>query len=256
MFVDTYILLLGVISKKMNRLNFILEWYHKENDRRLLLNDSLNIPIGILTGLFALFFFIAKEFTFSKENYLTVEIIFIICLVISLILWISVVYNLFMSYNKLFKGYEYKGIPYPTELSEQYRNLQSFVEENRNELDTETTADSIYEEQLEQMINEYLNRNINNNDTKSRHLYDAKKYLLGCIISTLICSIPFTVNFIENKNNEKVHKINIENANDLNTNIMAKKPTPPPPPPARLIKEGQQPTPPRQVPPKPPNPKK
>jgi hypothetical protein len=240
----------------MNRLNFIIEWYHKENDRRLSLNDSLNIPIGILTGLFALFFYIAKEFTFSKENYLTVEIIFISCLVISLTLWISAVCNLFMSYNKLFKGYEYKGLPYPTELSDQYRNLESFVKQNKTELDKETTADSIYEEQLEQMINEYLDTNINNNDTKSHHLYDAKKYLLGCIISTLICSIPFTINFIENKNNEKILKINIENVTDLKTNIMAKKPTPPPPPPPRLIKEGQQPTPPRPTPPKPSSPKK
>ena len=80
--------------------------------------------------------------------------------------------------------------------------LLYFVKQNKTELDKETTADSIYEEQLEQMINEYLDTNINNNDTKSHHLYDAKKYLLGCIISTLICSIPFTINFIENKNNE------------------------------------------------------
>ncbi|WP_417289911.1 hypothetical protein [Corallibacter sp.] len=241
----------------MNRLNFIIEWYHKENERRLSLNDSLNIPIGILTGLFALFFFIAKEFTFSKESYSITEIIFIICLSISLILWISVVYNLFMSYNKLFKGYEYKGLPYPTELSEQHKKLVLFVEENKNELGYETTADSIYEEQLEQMINEYLNRNINNNDTKSQYLHDAKKYLLSCIIFTLICSVPFSINYIKNKNNEKIYKINIENVTDLKTSIMAKKPTPPPPPPPRLIKEGHQPTPPpRPTPPKPSSPKK
>jgi hypothetical protein len=242
----------------MNRLDFLIEWYHKENERRLSLNDSLNIPIGILTGLFALFFFIAKEFNFCKGGYLLIEIAFIFCLLISLTLWILVVYNLFMSYNKLFKGYEYKGLPYPNELSEQYKNLESYVEENKSELDKETTADSIYEEQLEGMFNEYLNRNINNNDTKSKYLHDAKKYLLVCIISTLICSIPFTINFIENKNTEKTHKINIENITDLKTNIMAKKPTPPPPPPppARLIKEGNQPTPPRQAPPKPPSTKK
>lgn len=241
----------------MNRLNFIIEWYHKENERRLSLNDSLNIPIGILTGLFALFFFIAKEFTFSKESYSITEIIFIICLSISSILWVSVVYNLFMSYNKLFKGYEYKGLPYPTKLSEQHKKLVLFVEEKKSELDSGTTADSIYEEQLEQMINEYLNRNINNNDTKSQYLHDAKKYLLSCIIFTLICSVPFTINFINNKNNEKIHKINIENVTDLKTNIMAKKPTPPPPPPPRLIKEGHQPTPPpKPTRPKPSSPKK
>lgn len=40
----------------MNRLGFLLERYDKEWERQSTLNDSLNMPVGIITGLSALVF--------------------------------------------------------------------------------------------------------------------------------------------------------------------------------------------------------
>ena len=96
----------------MNRLDFFIEWYHKENERRTSLNDSLNIPIGILTGLFALMFFLLKEFDFDNEINNWILYSFVIFLAISIFFWLLVVFNLFRSYNKLYKGFEYDGLPF------------------------------------------------------------------------------------------------------------------------------------------------
>ena len=128
----------------MNRIDFITEWYHKENERQTSLNDSLNIPIGILTVLFALFFYMFTGFSFDAETNSIVEISFIVFMVLALICWVLVVFFLFRSYNNLFKSYEYKGIPYPTVLNEQYEKLQQYIEENKNLLENGITVICYY----------------------------------------------------------------------------------------------------------------
>ncbi|MBL7136450.1 MAG: hypothetical protein ISS81_07660 [Candidatus Marinimicrobia bacterium] len=201
----------------MNRLNFLIEWYHKENERRTSLNNSLNIPIGILTGLFALIFFLIKEFDFENEINNWIYYSFILFLIISIIFWLLVVFNLFRSYNKLFKGYEYDGLPFATQLDEQYKGLETYVEQYRDLLDKDITPDSLYEEQLIAMLSEYINTNVDNNDTKSEYLHIAKQFLFGCIISIIICTIPFIINFLEHK--DKIHKVQLENIESVNDKI-------------------------------------
>lgn len=199
----------------MNRLDFLIDWYHKENERHSNLNNSLSIPIGILTGLFALFFFLVKEFSFKSESHLFEKVLFIIFLITAFLCWLMVVFNLFCSYNKLFTGYEYKGLPYPTVLNKQYSDLETFVIENKAELDEDDTAQNIYESQLIDMLSEDLNRNIANNDTKSAYLHTAKQYLLGCIIAVLLSSVPFMVNYIKNGKEDKTYNVDIKNAKDF-----------------------------------------
>jgi len=196
---------------KMDRFNFTIDWFHKENDRQISLNDSLNIPIGILTGVFALVFYMFTSFSFSTEFNSLIEFSFVLFIVLTLLCWIVVVYFLFKSYNNLFNCYEYKGIPFPTVLNEQYENLEKYVSANRELLDKETSVDTLYENQLVEMLSEYLNRNIENNDRKSWYLHLAKKFLLGCIISVILCAIPFTIHFCLNKEVDKVQKVEINN---------------------------------------------
>ena len=49
----------------MNDLEFYENWYDKEEQRRTSLENSLNIPIGILTVNFILQFYLIKEFDFK-----------------------------------------------------------------------------------------------------------------------------------------------------------------------------------------------
>ncbi|MCA1919877.1 MAG: hypothetical protein LDL38_10795 [Flavobacterium piscis] len=211
----------------MDRLNFTIEWFHKENERQNSLNDSLNIPIGILTGVFALIFYMFTSFSFSKETNLIIEVSFVILIILTLACWIIVVYFLFRSYNNLFKNYEYKAIPFPTELDKQYERLENYINENRELLDTNITVDKLYEKQLAEMLSEYLNRNIENNDRKSWYLHLAKKFLLACIISVILCAIPFTIHFCSNKEVEQIQRVEINNLptipdkiNNLNINTL------------------------------------
>ena len=66
-----------------------------------------------------------------------------------------------------------------------------------------------------EMLSDYLNRNIENNDKKSWFLHVAKKFLLGCIISAILCSVPYIIHFSSNKEIDKVQNVQIKNINDL-----------------------------------------
>jgi hypothetical protein len=200
----------------MKRLDFYIDWYQKENERQISLNDSLNLPIGILTGLFAVIFFMLKEFTFSTETRMWVLSIFVILILAAVVCWIIVAYNLYMSYNRLHVGYEYKGIPYPTILNEQYDKLQTYVEENILKLGSSITKDSLFEAQLSEMISEYLNRNISNNDQKSMYLHISKRFLLICILFIILSSLPFFCNYIKYQDNKEITKVQVMNIPDLN----------------------------------------
>ncbi|MEP2773115.1 MAG: hypothetical protein ABJH05_13270 [Fulvivirga sp.] len=199
----------------MNKLDFLIDWYHKENDRQSSINNSLSIPIGILSGLLAAFFFLSKSYEFGQETNGLLKWAFIALIIISIICWVVVVINLFLAYNNLFNGYEYKGIPYPTVLNKQHKDLTDFVDENKDQLDEGTTPDKLFDKQLIEMFSEYLNRNIANNDKKSTYLHVAKKFLLICFLFTTLSTIPFTVNYFNFKNVKKTESIEIKNIDDF-----------------------------------------
>lgn len=207
----------------MNKLDFIIEWYYKENDRQISLNDSLNIPIGVLTGLFVIFYYMVSTFSFSEETHLFVTIPFIIFMIFGAVFSILVVFYLFKSYNNFTGHFEYKMLTYPTILNKHFENLQKYVVENKQLLDTETTAETLYEKDLYEMLSEYLNRNIDNNNRKTKFLYKAKKFLLYSVISVFLCAIPFYFNQTLNKKNIKPQQINTSVSDSCNTNQVTSK---------------------------------
>jgi hypothetical protein len=200
----------------MDKLDFYLDWYHKENDRQTSLNDSLNLPIGILTGLFAVIFFMLKEFSYGDELLTWDEVVFVLGMALALISWIVVAYNLFQSYNRLYKGYEFMGIPYPTTLNEQYKKIEDYHNTYKSQLSKDITADSLFEDQLTGMISEYLNNNISNNDQKSKYLHRSKQFLLICISAIIFSALPFFINYLENQKKASATKVEVTNFNDLN----------------------------------------
>ena len=205
----------------MNRFDFFKDWYQREDERLSDLNNSLNIPIGILTGLFAIIFFLIKEFNLQEENY-WILLSFFFLIISSIIFWIIVIFHLFKSYNKLFKGYEYEAFPFPSQLNNQYEELKKWHDENKEELDQEDTVESIYQNQLIEMISGYLEVNITNNDSKSKHLFIAKKFLLITIILISISVIPYSLNKILTKAPDKIQKIEIQNLSEIFQNVTSK----------------------------------
>jgi len=197
----------------MDRLNFLIDWYHKENERQTALNNSLNIPIGILTAIFALIFFLVKEFNFGSTTN-TIVIPFLVFLGLAVISWIIAIFYLFRSYNNFFRGYEYDGLPFATQLNEYHEQLLTYYEKNKDQLGKDVDADSLYEDNLREMLSEYINTNIDNNDRKTEYLHKAKQFLFGSIISIIICSIPFMIDFVNHK--DEIPSIKIVNFDQLN----------------------------------------
>lgn len=236
----------------MKRFEFVIEWYHKENERNNSLHDSLNIPIGILSAISAIMYFLLTQFTFKP--YTSICFCFIALVVIVAGLWIEILIRLSLAYNNLFKGYTYEYLPLPSDLNQQYQALENYVSTNSATLDPSITADLLYEEQLYDMVSGYLDININNNDRKSMNLFKARRSILICIFFVILSFFPFGFNYIKYNQNNKVQEVVIKNiadltkvkeVNSINQSHMSnsnQRPTPPPPPPPRSIKEGHMPT--------------
>lgn len=236
----------------MNKLDFTIDWYHKENERQNALNDSLNIPIGILTAIFALYSYLINEYGFETKINWLVTLGFILLLCLSAGFWLYVLYQLFRAYNDGFNGYTYQALPYPTVMNEYYQSLATFLEEHNDDKNLQD-IDQLYDNQLHEMISGYLNVNIGNNDKKSYHIHTAKTNLLRCIIFLILSIIPFSFVYIHHKNNAGPQEVIIKNIEPLHStkhifktipDMSKQQIKPPPPPPPRLVKEGKEPTPP------------
>jgi hypothetical protein len=94
----------------MNKLQFLIDWYNREEERKSSAENSLNIPIGILTLLFAIQFFLIKDFDFNscKDWEKTCLLGFVI---LSTLASLGSVYYLFKSYHNFPNEYKYGGIP-------------------------------------------------------------------------------------------------------------------------------------------------
>lgn len=68
----------------MDKLDFLIDWYKREEDRKNSLETSLNIPIGILTIVFAVHFFLVRDFDFASSSTLESGI-FLTSIIISVI---------------------------------------------------------------------------------------------------------------------------------------------------------------------------
>lgn len=229
----------------MEKLDFLKEWYYKEEERKDCLNNSLNIPIGILTAIVAGVYFIINKFNYENENIL-LKYLFIILSCSVIFFWILCIYYLLKSYNDLYEGYSYRGFPHANFLHKEKENLKLYLDQYREDLDPSITLELLVEQNVEKTLVDCININSFNNDRKSAYLHKSKVHLLTCIILLFITSAIFTINLITHEK-EEIHKVLI-----TNTNIMPneeRRPPPPPPPreQPRVIKEDKQPT--RQTPP-------
>jgi hypothetical protein len=235
----------------LNRIEFLKEWFYKEDERKNSLNDSLNIPIGLLTGLIAIISYIFNEFNSLNEKPF-IRNCFYFLIIVSIIFWLISVFKLLQSYNDLYKGYSYLGFPRPSFLKDDNESLKKYYSDYKDDLDDGISLQSLEEDNLETLLTKCLDTNVYNNDRKSAYLHSSKIHILNCLITILLSSTLFTFNYINNKE-EKIQKIEITNLNSLKMGQDEKRPTPPPPPQQqpRVIKESEQP---RQSPPPQPRP--
>jgi hypothetical protein len=199
----------------MDRLTFLVDWYNKEHDRQGSLTDSLNIPIGILTAIIAVIFYLLNQFTFgSSENYY-IQVLFVVFIAAAILSWLFVVFHLFKSYNNLFAGYKYGALPLPTDLELQYKKYEKYVQDYKASLSNSITADSLYEAELIKSLTTAVTINISNNDLKAARLYNSKKHLFICLIFVIFSLIPFVFNYIHSNKSHSAQEVIIKNFDDL-----------------------------------------
>lgn len=166
-------------------LEFYKELHNRELARRKEIEDSVNIPIALITLLIGLITYYLKD----EKLFLEVYHIKILLILIIISLLISSFF-IAKSYNNLFKGFEYAYLPLPKQLFDYEIELKSYY----------TIVDKTGEEEFEAYLKENfafiaeLNKIIN--DKRSYNLYLSKKCILVSLMFSLILILSYLIKII------------------------------------------------------------
>jgi hypothetical protein len=177
----------------MNDFEFYLNWYNKEAERKTALENSLNIPIGILSVTFGADFYSLAHYNYSSSVYL-MNILLFTMVGMSFVFSCVATYFLFVSYHGIFKGYIDKAFPFATELRKHKLELIDYYQKQADNFPGVSGEDK-YEEYVITKLTEYIDRNVRNNDKKAEALYRAKGNILRAIVCLVVALIPFILNF-------------------------------------------------------------
>ena len=175
----------------LTELEFYLNWYDKEAERRTALDNSLSIPIGILTVTFGADFYILAQYNFHCSALLT-NIILVALIGVSFISSCITAFFLFDSYHHFFQGYCYKAFPFATELHKHKLDIVDYYQKYSASFPN-ITGEEKFEEYLITKLTEYLDKNAYNNDKKSKAIHLAKGYILVAILSLVLAVVPFII---------------------------------------------------------------
>ncbi|GGD68443.1 hypothetical protein GCM10011514_35680 [Emticicia aquatilis] len=180
------------------RQNFYKELFYKEVDRRKDFNNSIVVPITLLTGVFSIIFYLISAYKFI--NWVFIDYCFIVLFSFSTIFFIICAYYTVKFYSNIDSGFKTIELPRPDEIEEYRKELWLFHDK----------ADVANEAFNTWLIEQYITATVNyqtNNDLKSTHFFHFKKYFFYGLIGLFMCGIFFITNILLNKS-EKEDKIN------------------------------------------------
>lgn len=226
----------------MNTHEFLLEWYYKEDERKYALDNSLNIPIGILTAFVAVIYYLITKYNYEQEN-IYLKLAFGFFILLSIVFWIISIRFILLSYNDVYKGYDYDYLPCTDFIQKEETKIRTYYNtHNAYFVQNNITFESLVEKNVNEIISGCITTNIYNNDRKANYLYRSKIHLISSLIAISIGGLIFSYNYVKH---EKQETYNIKVMNQLQ---FASQPTPPPPPPPqtpRRVKQGTPPPPPK-----------
>ena len=167
----------------MDKLELYKSFYDRENQRRETLNNSVSIPVGIITGLIAALVFLTTKFNY-RDNLIFTWILIILVLLSIILISISIVY-LTKSFNNFAKGHNYIEIALLSEIEEYYKELLKY---HNNKVDK---ADHDFQNYLCNEFIKYSDNNAGINDKRSFDLYKSKQFMFFSIIFIALSFIPF-----------------------------------------------------------------
>ncbi|BDB52149.1 hypothetical protein [Flavobacterium ammonificans] len=165
----------------MKNLEIYKEFYFREIDRKNELNNIINIPIIIITGIISVqFYFYSQQIENSLKIYLEV---------LSIISALSILYSIFYllkSFGNFFKNHSYKEL---NEMNSIYKYERELIKEQKKTAD----AESLFLEYLNEQFSDCASHNFLINKTRTEDIAKSKK---GIFISTILFSIIFLISII------------------------------------------------------------
>lgn len=240
----------------MDIFEFYKELNKLEEEKKNNINNSLSLPIGVITGLVGVLFYFLTFFDFKLS--LVTSIIFLIIILASIIFLLLSIYHLIKSYSNFHEGYDYVYLADAMELNLYHKELKNYYQVNPNLIDN---SDAEFKQYILDELVRNTDSNQKNNKQKSKHRFNCEKHLISSFFLLCLCLFSFGYNFSLKKDKKENCYLDIsskENRNFidsiiLNHKIMANETNQPPrrpiPPPSQVIKEGQNPKP--QIPPPP-----
>ncbi len=168
----------------MKNLEIYKEFYFREIDRKNELNNIINIPIIIITGIISVqFYFYSQQIENSLKIYLEV---------LSIISALSILYSIFYllkSFGNFFKNHSYKEL---NEMNSIYKYERELIKEQKKIAD----AESLFLEYLNEQFSDCASHNFLINKTRTEDIAKSKKGIFISIICTILFSIIFLISII------------------------------------------------------------
>lgn len=211
----------------MDNFEFYKEMYFKENDRRMEVQNSMNIPIAVITATASVLFYLITTMNYGdgkSNNY-----IFILLIGISIMGLLISIYNLIRAFGEFFKGYEYSSIPYAQQLYDWNIELEKYYENIGNSSDD---AIKHFDKYITENLIKHTDHNMYVNDKKFAYIFKSKKNLVFSIIFTLLSVVPFLFSKYttvkENPQTTKIYLVKMPNKfylelNKINNSIKSNK---------------------------------
>lgn len=168
----------------MKNLEIYKEFYFREIDRKNELNNIINIPILIITGIISVQFYF---YSHQIENHLKIYLEFL-----SLICLLSIIYSviyLLKSFSNFFKNHSYKEL---NEMNAIYNYEKELIKEQAKITD----AESFFLEYLNEQFSDCASHNFLINKTRTEDIAKSKKGIFISIICTILFSIIFLISII------------------------------------------------------------
>ncbi len=174
----------------MDSFSFYKSLYDRELSRRYDLDNSVNIPVTLLTALVTGNYFITKDSVLNLclNNFYT----WLILITYTLIL-ISF-YFLSKAYNNLLDGFDYQNLSYPSELRKFEKSFETDNEcEEYNKSATQLSKVN-FENKLIDQINLITDDNKKINDRRGEFLFKARIYIILSFFITSLQLVYITFN--------------------------------------------------------------
>ncbi|TRO66786.1 hypothetical protein [Christiangramia sabulilitoris] len=167
----------------MNDYSFYKSLYDRELNRRVHFDNSINLPVTILTLIVGLNYYYIKNIGIKDIN----EILFwdYSGFLLVSILFLTSLFFLIKSYNNLFRGFSYRNLATPSEIADFKNELDKY----NDQVDEKVSFESVIVEKLNQVSDNHILIN----DQRSIDLYRCKTFIILTLIASGLNIIILTI---------------------------------------------------------------